>query len=350
VRPAVTRRQFVAMLAAVLQPTPRTQASAVLETRRRKEAMAALATALRAELKRSGAATWEQWSQRLEPVRAAWRQFAARASLVGHHDYVLNKNSLDYLVDTDLEAGPEGTRPLDVIVAFERRMKRFGADFIYVPIPAIEEIYPENFIEAVPPDLTVQPLARRFLLSLLEQDVEVVDLLRTFQAARAGYRQGLKRDDHWNNVQIELAAPRVAERLKRYAFARAAAANINRYKTKALTIRGERGVSAMRQVVTPAGALYNDVDHSPVLVVGDSNLLIYQQDDGDLQGTGSHAGFTAHLARHLGLPVSLLASGGFRPGEMNRESAVFNNRRVVVYVGASWLWSKQAWGPVRESG
>jgi hypothetical protein len=348
VRPELTRRQFVAMMAASLQRAPRTQAPAALEARRRTQAMTALATTLRGELARSGAASWEAWSQRLEPVRAGWRQFAARKSLRGHNDYVLNKNTLDYLVDTDLEAGVNGTRPLDVIGAFNRRMKRLGIDFIYVPIPAIEEIYPENFLDMPPADLTVQPLARRFLLALLEQDVEVVDLLRPFQAARAGYRLGLKRDDHWNNVQIELAAPLVAERLKRYAFARAAAATAKRYTAKAITIRGERGVSAMQQVVTPSGALYEDVDESPVLVAGDSNLLIYQYQNDDLKGTGEHSGFTAHLARHLGLPVSLTASGGFRLAQLNREAALFNQRRVVIFVGAVWLLSYHPWAAIVE--
>ena len=64
------------------------------------------------------------------------------------------------------------------------KMKRRGIDLLYVPIPAIEEVYPENFLDAAPADLTVQPAMRRFMLSLLERDVEVVDLLRPFQAAR----------------------------------------------------------------------------------------------------------------------------------------------------------------------
>ena len=45
----------------------------------------------------------------------------------------------------------------------------------------------------------------------------------------------------------------------------------------------------MTQVITPAGELYEDVEQSPVLVVGDSNLQVYQYENDDMRGTGQHA-------------------------------------------------------------
>jgi hypothetical protein len=174
----------------------------------------------------------------------------------------------------------------------------------------------------------------------------VVDLLRPFQAAREGYHLGLRRDDHWNDVQIELAASVVAERLRRYDFVQAAAGQAKRYTTREVKIGGDRGVDAMRQVITPAGKLYDDVDGSPVLVVGDSNLQIYQYQNENLTRTGEHAGFTAHLARHLGLPVSLEASGGFRLGQLGREPELFEGRKVVIYVGAAWVLSALPWAMI----
>ena len=346
--PTLSRRQFAVALGALLQPPSRPQTAPSVEQRRREATMAMQAGALRAELAKSGAGSWDRWMQHLEPVRAEWRRVAKRPSPRARNGYVFNKNALPYLVDTDLEAGPESTRPLDVIVAFDRKMKRRGIDLLYVPIPAIEEVYPENFLDSVPDDLTVQPAMRRFLLSLLEQDVEVMDLLRPFQAARAGYRLGLKVDDHWNDVQIELAASLVADRLRRYGFVRAAAADAKRYTIRPVAIRGERGITSMRQVITPSGALYDDVEQSPVLVVGDSNLQVYQYLNENLRNTGEHAGFSAHLARYLGLPVSLEAVGGFRPGALNRDPVLFQRRRVVVFVGAAWLISTVGWEAVDD--
>lgn len=350
----MSRRQFGLALAALVQapaqrrasPAPQ-PASAASEKSQRAAAMAALVMTLRGELAKSGAGSWDRWVQRLEPLRAQWKVVAG-GDLKGRNGYVFNKNSLNYLVDTNLEAGPENTHPFDTIVAFDAKMKRLGIDFLWVPIPSIEEVYPENFLDSVPPDLTVQPGMRRLMLSLLERDVEVVDLLRPFIAARDGYKLGLKRDDHWNNVQIELAASIVGERLRRYGFVQAAAPQAKRYTTKAITTGGDRGVDAMRQVLTPSGKLYDDVERSPVLVVGDSNLQIYEYENDNLTRTGEHAGFTAHLARHLGLPVSLEAHGGFRLAQLNREPQLFEGRRVVIFVGAAWVLSSLPWSAVSQ--
>jgi len=341
----LSRRQFGLMLAALTQARPRQQASGPDERSERRLAIAMLAATLRTELAKFGEGSWDGWLRRLEPVRAQWKHVAS-GSRQGRNNYDFNQNALNYLVDTDLETGVGGTRPLDTIAGFDAKMKRLGIDFLYVPIPSIEEVYAENFLDSVPADLTVQPAMRRLMLSLLERDVEVVDLLRPFQAARGGYRLGLKHDDHWNNVQLELAASVVAGRLQRYGFVQAAASQAKQYTTKAITIDGDRGVSAMRQVITPSGKLYDDVERSPVLVVGDSNLQIYQYKNENLTATGEHAGFTAHLARHLGLPVSLEATGGFRLAQLNREPALFEERRVVVFVGGAWMLSYYPWVPI----
>lgn len=303
--------------------------------------MASMAKGLRAELARSGAGTWARWSQQLAPVRSELERLA-QGSRRGRNGFVLNRNAVDYLRDEDLEAGQNGTRPVEVLVSFSQQLKKKGIDFIYVPIPAIEEVYPENFLASLPSDHVVQPLGRKLLLTLLERDVDVVDLLPLFRAAGQGYRLGLKADDHWNYLQLELAARHVAERLAQYGLSMASA---SRYETRAITIAGDRGISAMHQVVSPDGRLYDDVERAPVLVVGDSNLQVYQYANADVRNAGEHAGFTAHLARALGAPVSLIASGGFTPAVLNRERRAFEGRRVVIFVGSVAVLSRIPWPP-----
>ncbi len=306
--------------------------------------MASMVAGLRAELTRSGAGTWNRWFQRLAPVRAEFGR-AAQGSRRGRNGFVLNRNAVDYLQDADLEAGAGGTRPVDVLVSFSQQLRKKGIDFIYVPIPAIEEVYPENHLTAVPSDRIVQPLGRQLLLTLLERDVDVVDLLPVFHAAGQGYQLGLKEDDHWNYRQLELAAAHVAERLRRSGAGPNAAGPATRYRTRPITIAGERGISAMNQVVGPDGRLYDDVERGPVLVVGDSNLQVYQYANADVRNAGEHAGFTAHLARGLNAPVSLVASGGFTPAVLNRERRVFEGRRVVIFVGSVVVLSRIPWPP-----
>src|SRR6185503_10103430 len=138
----LSRRQFAFALAALMQAPVRQQtgppADAQAEGRQRQMAIAAQAAALRAELAKSGAGSWDRWVQRLAPLRAEWKVVAA-GTLKGHNGYIFNKNALDYLVDEDLEAGVKDTRPLESLAGFDSRMKKERTDFIWVPIPSIEE-------------------------------------------------------------------------------------------------------------------------------------------------------------------------------------------------------------------
>src|SRR5688572_26022211 len=141
----LSRRQFALALAALLQAPVKQQQAAPTPTERsqRTAAIAALGATLRDELAMSGAGTWDAWTKRLEPVRAQWKQVAA-GSLKGRNGYIFNRNALGYLTSSNLEAGLEGTKPLDVFTVFDQKLKKRGIDFLYAPIPSIEEVYPEN--------------------------------------------------------------------------------------------------------------------------------------------------------------------------------------------------------------
>src|SRR5213596_4163216 len=77
------------------------------------------------------------------------------------------------------------------------------------------------------------------------------------------------------------------------------------------------------------GALYTDDPESDVLVLGDSFLRIYQQDE-----PGS-AGFVAHLARELGRPLaSIINDGGASTlvrQELFRRPQLLANAKVVIW-------------------
>jgi hypothetical protein len=77
------------------------------------------------------------------------------------------------------------------------------------------------------------------------------------------------------------------------------------------------------------GALYTDDPASDVLVLGDSFLRIYQQDE-----PGS-AGFVAHLARALGRPLaSIINDGGASTlvrQELFRRPQLLAHAKVVIW-------------------
>ena len=74
---------------------------------------------------------------------------------------------------------------------------------------------------------------------------------------------------------------------------------------------------------------YRDDANSPILILGDSFLRIYEQDE-----PGS-AGFIAHLAKELKQPLSSLVNDGGASTlvrqELYRRATLLKNKRVVVW-------------------
>jgi hypothetical protein len=75
--------------------------------------------------------------------------------------------------------------------------------------------------------------------------------------------------------------------------------------------------------------LYRDLPESEILVLGDSFLRIYEQDD-----PGS-AGFIAHLALELGQPLAAIVSDGGASTlvrqALARRPALLSNKRLVIW-------------------
>ena len=77
--------------------------------------------------------------------------------------------------------------------------------------------------------------------------------------------------------------------------------------------------------MAPDGTLYGDAERSPVLVVGDSTMRLNYQT--------KSAGFSAHLARELGVRPSLYQRNGFHLGQLAKEEPeLLQGRKAVVWV------------------
>jgi len=84
------------------------------------------------------------------------------------------------------------------------------------------------------------------------------------------------------------------------------------------------------QVVnTETGKLYEDDPNSPVLVLGDSFLRIFERDE---PGSG---GFIAHLAYHLGFGLTSLVNDGGASTlvrqQLARKPTLLQGKKVVVW-------------------
>jgi hypothetical protein len=105
-------------------------------------------------------------------------------------------------------------------------------------------------------------------------------------------------------------------------------------------------VPCVRVVRSDTAQPYQDDMNSGILVLGDSFLRIYEQDE-----PGS-AGLTAHLAKELKQPLTSLVSDGGASTlvrqELHRRPALLKNKRVVVweFVERDIRLGTEGWQPV----
>ena len=260
--------------------------------------------------------------RQLAPFQAALKQRlqampAGSKAVAGSDGFLFFQQSLAYMVGGDLAKQKGDRNPIPAIVAFKKLLAKHGVDFLFVPVPTKEEIFPDKTGPA-PGDASlasfagkiVNPFGRKFLLDLALQGVETVDLLSPFLADRkasTGKGEPLyqAQDTHWTTRGLELAAKLVAKRITRFPWFKGIAAHRRAYTTKdeSFTRHGDlysRLPEAERakfppetlvghQVVNADGTLYEDDPDSPIVVLGDSFTGVYELMDCEHAGrVGPH--------------------------------------------------------------
>jgi hypothetical protein len=301
----------------------------------------------------------------VEKALRPWTQYAqfmlladaGEKALVGREGWLFYRPGLRYLTERPPAAGPhpEGTRqtddPLPAIVSFRDQLAARGIRLLVLPVPNKESIYPEMLTRrADGVGVIVSPQTRALLDRLHGAGIEVVDLFEEYR--RAKQERGpsdagplyLVQDSHWSPAGIRLAAASVARRLVELGWV---SEGNTPYDERTATVRRhgdvlqmlqvpqiERGVPpeeiACHQVIRRGTqAPYRDAPDAAVLVLGDSFLRIYEQDEPQA------AGFIAHLAREMKQPLASIASDGGASTvvrqELYRRGALLAGKRVVVW-------------------
>jgi hypothetical protein len=183
-----------------------------------------------------------------------------------------------------------------------------------------------------------------------EAGVEVVDLFEAFARARAREAESdagqyfLPRDTHWSGRGVRLAAEAVAARLRDLGWASTGPVTYDIRPARATRpgdiLRMLRAPQIERlfaphqvrcdQVVRRDTAEpYRSDAAAPILVLGDSFLRIYEQDE------PRSAGFIAHLARELGQPLAAVVNDGGASTlvrqELARKPALLAGKTLVVW-------------------
>jgi alginate O-acetyltransferase complex protein AlgJ len=311
------------------------------------------------ELEEAGGGSWTKWEAQVVPLHDVIRQRLHAVSpkikgFTGVDGFLFYRNGFEFVAGGDLEKQRQGKNPLPVVVEFKKTLESHDVDFLFVPVPTKEEIFPDE-IDPKYRHLVgkvVNPYSRKFLRSLAQAGVEVVDLLPAFLAARTagdgGGQEPLyqKQDTHWTDRGLRLAADLIGARIKKYPWYRELASHAQTFTAKETTFtRSGDLVSRLpesqkgaykpetliaHQVYAANGALYDDDPDSPVVVLGDSFAGVYELTDAE------HAGVSAHIAKQISYPTDLVMSYGGGPNVrqklLRRGADALSSKKLVIWM------------------
>ena len=341
------------------------------ETRARTADIRAAAAAILNECKTLGGGDWVAWHQQLEDFRVGLRPTVEsgmarvapfKASPTTVQSPLLRVDTAPpmfelpsyamyplYMHTADPTSWARNLPAAKAMVAVSQWLKAKGIDLIVVPAPRMIEVYADKIGNGVPANGVASPQLRRLLLSLMESDVEVVDLLPGFLQSRATSAETLylSADGHWSDRAQQIASGEIAHRLARYDVVKAAMNLPARFTSEAshvsfqgalaemLTppqraeVRAALDATPVTKVTTAAGAPFEEPATSPVVVIGDSFTHYFQL----LVAKGS--GIDALLSKAINLGVSNVSAAGGTVEPIRdfvRRPELLRGRRVVVWI------------------
>ena len=289
----------------------------------------------------------------LQFAHFAWLKDGGEKAVLGSPGWYFYKPGLNYMLARPEAAQPANATndPVAAIVDFRVQLAAHGIRLLVMPVPNKDSIYPDRLTSrAETLHGVVTPRTRELMERLRAAHVEVVNLFNEFGEARQQSGSTpevplyLAQDTHWSPAGVALAAKAVARRLTALGWVqpgqieygeRAAPVqrlgDILRMMQSPIIERSLRpeSVSSVQVVRRDDGEPYKDEADAEILVLGDSFMRIYQQDD------PNSAGFIAHLAKELKQPMmSLVNDGGGSTlvrQELCARPVFLKNKKVVLW-------------------
>jgi SGNH hydrolase-like domain, acetyltransferase AlgX len=268
--------------------------------------------------------------------------------LLGRDGWLFYSLDVRYLVDPEVTGHARDADPFSAILKFRDELSSRGIQLLVVPMPGKPSIYPDKLRQrAESGGRLFSSRTIRFIARLREAGVEVSNLFETFKELREKNPSEsepyyLVRDTHWSGKAAGAAAEAVAAHIRRLGWADSGSTE---YEVKPVVVKRRSDIAQMVKVpgieekfppedvlcyqVLHNGKPYQDDPRSPVLVLGDSFLRIYQTD------APASAGFIAHLAVQLKRPIASIVNDGGASTlvrqELARRPGVLKDKRLVIW-------------------
>jgi hypothetical protein len=274
---------------------------------------------------------------------------AGEKALVGREGWLFYQPGVSFLTQRPRAGDASAREAFAAVLNLRDQLAARGIRLLLLPVPNKESVYPDR-LEPYCSSATGRGLVgaeTRSFFALCEQSgIEVVDLFTRFRRERQRSDKGLylAQDSHWAPHGMQVAADAVAEHIAaRGWLARGGVeyglrpVGVQRHGDLVRMLRSPpieaylapEGFRAEQIFRAADRKLYTDDPLSAVLVMGDSFLRIYEQDD------PGQAGFVAHLARALGTPLSSIVNDGGASTlvrqDLCRRSSLLAGKRVVVW-------------------
>ena len=297
------------------------------------------------------------FSEKLRP----WIQYlhfvilkdAGDKALIGRQGWLFYKPGVQYLVEPwpiGADLGGDKGDVISVILSFRDQLADRGIELLIVPAPGKASVYPEKLAcRAREMKRPLNTHTLKIISALEDAGVEVVNLFEVFSQGRARESAGdrryyLSHDTHWSPAGVRLAAKAVGQKVLELGWAEKGTVE---YDLKPVMIKRYGDIPGMMQVPqiercfvpeevhctqvvnAKSGKPYEDDPNSEILVLGDSFLRIYEQDE---PGSG---GFIAHLAKELKRPLASIVNDGGASTlvrqQLSRRPGLLVRKKLVIW-------------------
>ena len=286
---------------------------------------------------------------------------AGEKVITGKQGWLFYKPDVRFLVEP-AQAGMRES--FAAITDFRDQLARRDIKLLLLPVPGKPTVYPEKLTSRLGSGDRVRSPAEDLMVRLQRAGVESVDLYGLFAGARNVTREPLYllRDTHWSPAAARQAAETVAAKLESLGWIRPESTE---YAVREVTLTRASDITQMMRIpnmnrlLAPetlrseqvvrhdSSELYRDDASSSVLVLGDSFLRIYQTDE------PRGAGFIAHLARALRMPLASVVNDGGASTlvrqELARRPELLRGKKVLIweFVERDIHFGAEGWKSVR---